>query len=141
MASFLKISQIVIVVWNKVAVECFDILKSEGHIAYNSSGELIAMCQFLVSGYTLYQLPNNSSLKIDKNGLDLVNMIMLFSLRGMGMSEDSIEKLYNPLKFRNKLREWAEKRLTSKKYLSSLNRINYVVIAFLISCAYSQKIL
>ena len=95
-----------------MAVECFDILKSEGHIAYSSSGELIKdMCQFSVSGYTLYQLPNNSSLKIDKNGLDLVNMIMLFSLRGMGMSEDSIEKLYNPLKFRNKLREWAEKRL------------------------------
>lgn len=99
------------VVWNKVAIECFDVLKSEGHVAFNSSSEMISMCQFLVSGYTLHQLPNDSSLNIEKNGLDLVNMIMLFSLRGMGMSENSIENLYNPLKFQNQLKKWADERL------------------------------
>ena len=96
-----------LVVWYKVASQCFDVLKTEGHIPFNSNYNLIQFCQYLVSGYTLYQIPENTSLKVEKKGIELVDDLMLFALRGMGLSQNSIEQLYNPTKFQESLKEIA----------------------------------
>ena len=88
------------VVWNEFAKKCFDVLKKEKHIDTDESDDLIALCQFLVSGYTLYELPEHSSVNLQRQGVDLVDLMIRFSLKGLGMSCESVKELYKPLNFR-----------------------------------------
>ena len=92
-------------------MECYEELK-DGHVAYNSSNDLIYLCQYLVTGYTLFQLPDSTGLEVDKSGVEIIDDMMLFSLKGIGLSQKSIEQLYNPMKYAQLIKDLGSKHVS-----------------------------